>query len=117
MRTHFDKVLGKTEDASREKMGMSVEEFMYMSIWYALLFVVIEGWNKLKLSDEKISELLLSPNVDLLRRYRNGVFHFQKKYIDERFLGFISDGKDCVTWVRDLNNEFGRFFLNYFKQK
>jgi len=44
MRTHFDGVLG-TDSEGREATGtgMSIEEFMYMSIWYGLLYVVIEG--------------------------------------------------------------------------
>jgi hypothetical protein len=49
-----------------------------MSYWYAALYVVIEGWRDLGLADATIDALLQSPNVDLLKRYRNGVFHFQK---------------------------------------
>lgn len=55
------------------------------SYWYGGLYVVIEGWRDLKLSDPEIDKLLQSRNVDLLRRYRNGVFHFQKEYFDKRF--------------------------------
>ena len=40
-----------------------VEIFMYMSYWYATLYVVIEGWKNLKFSDPKIDELLKSPNA------------------------------------------------------
>jgi hypothetical protein len=73
---------------------------------------VIEGWGDLDLHDDEIDGLLESPNVDLLRRYRNGVFHFQREYYDERFVGLIRDGEDVVTWVRDLNSAFGRYFLD-----
>jgi hypothetical protein len=77
------------------------------------LYVVIEGWRALKLRDPTIDDLLGSPNVGLLKRYRHGVFHYQRKYYDERFLGLIVDGQDVVTWVRALNREFGRFFLEW----
>src|SRR5438034_786877 len=80
MRTHFDDLLG---DQTRRS---EIESLLYMSYWYSALFVVIEGWRHLGLSEPTIDALLASPNVDLLRRYRNGVFHFQKDYSDDRFL-------------------------------
>ena len=75
MREHYLQV-GKTfsptpsffdnEDAGRA--------FMYLSYWYAGLFVVCEGWQELKLSDPEIDGLLASPNLELLKRFRNGVY-------------------------------------------
>lgn len=112
MRTHFDDLL---KEKQRLK-GWEVEANLYMSYWYGGLYVVVEGWRELKLSDAAIDQLLSSRNADLLRRYRNGVFHFQKKYYDERFTALIRDGEDVVDWVRTLNREFGRFFLNWHAQ-
>lgn len=89
---------------------------LYMSYWYAGLYVVVEGWQELKLYDEKINLLLQSPYVELLKRYRNGVFHFQKDDFDRRFSDLIDIGADTAKWIYDLNNEFGRYFLNYFKK-
>lgn len=86
MRTEFEGVL------ERQRIGNGVfpiEAHMYMSLWYACLYVVIEGWNTLGLNDEAISVLLKSHNVSLLKRYRNGVFHFQRRYFDQRFLALI----------------------------
>ena len=108
IRTHFDELLSEQEP---RRAGWDIEANLYMSYWYAGLFVVIEGWRKLQLRDSAIDPLLTSQNVDLLKRYRNGVFHFQSDYHDERFLGFIRDGQDAVAWVRALNQEFGRYFL------
>jgi len=73
--------------------------------------VVIEGWRALKIADPVIETMLKSPNVRLLRQYRNGTFHFQKKYLDERFTDLFAKGTDTVAWVRSLNAEFGRYFL------
>jgi hypothetical protein len=78
MREHFQQ-MGKqfsptpsffdNEDAGRA--------FMYLSYWYAGLFVVCEGWQDLKLADSEIDGLLASSNLELLKRFRNGVYHFQ----------------------------------------
>ena len=124
MRFHFNQLIrlklllklkGKPVfDYSSEK---GIQSLLYMSYWYAGMYVVIEGWKELGLSDPKIDNLLESSNVDLLRRYRNGVFHFQKEYFNEKFMGFIDSGFDAVTWIRELREEFSRFFLDWFKKK
>jgi hypothetical protein len=83
---------------------------LFLSYWYAALYVVVEGWHELKCQDLEIDHFLTSPNVQHLRRYRNGVCHFHRKYLDERFLE-ITASADSVQWVRSLNDSFGRFFL------
>ena len=112
MRIHFERVL-----KTRAKDDKNTEAFLYMSYWYGGMYVVIEGWNELGLSDPKIDMLLNSPNVGLLRRYRNGVFHFQRDYYDEHFVEFMRDGPDCVDWIHEVTSEFGRFFLDWFERK
>lgn len=115
MRVHFDEVLNRmslrqvADELLKKKQG--IETFLYMSLWYATFYVLIEGWRELGLSDTKIDKLLKSKNVDLLRRYRNGVFHFQKKYMDERFTKLMTDGQDIAMWIRELRDEFSRWFL------
>jgi len=89
---------------------------IFMSYWYGGLYVVIEGWHELGLTDPTIDKLLESPNVALLKRYRNGVFHFQKNYFDERFTGFMGS-QDSVPWVRELNLAFGSYFLRKHEEK
>ena len=110
MRTHFDELLQRNAAKPKEE----IESFLYMSYWYGGLFVVIEGWQELGLSEPTIDKLLASPNVQLLRRYRNGVFHFQKNYFDDRFVEFMREGENTVEWVRDLTLHFGRYFLQRF---
>lgn len=112
MRTHFDEVLTQPRND-----GWEIRTRMYMSYWYAGLYVVIEGWRKLHLTDPAIDGLLDSPNVALLRRYRHGVYHFQKDYDDPRFIEFISEGEDVVSWVRSLNEQFGRYFFDWLDQQ
>lgn len=114
MRTHFDEIIEGGLESASSKEG--IESYLYMSYWYAGLYVVIEGWRELGLSHPQIDNLLESPNVELLRRYRNGVFHYQSEYYDNRFMEFMQQGEDCVEWVRDLNLEFGAFFLQWHKE-
>lgn len=111
MRTHFDDTLKKKSENKIPDNFFKIESRLYMSYWYGGLYVVIEGWKQLKLSDPEIDSLLKSKNVGLLRQYRNGVFHFQRNYDDKKFLNFITQGENCVEWIRQLNEEFGRFFL------
>ena len=111
MRVHFDDLVrtsGDLNDASE------VESFLYFSYWYAGLFVVIEGWWELNLHDAVVDRLLESPHVGLLRRYRNGVFHFQRDYFDKRLTGFLAAAPKTVPWMRELTLQFGRFFLEWY---
>lgn len=115
MKVHFDRVLRGikpipiNDELFKKEEG--IETFMYMSLWYGMFYVLIEGWQELGLEDEKIDKLLESRNVDLLRLYRNGVFHFHKEYYDEHFTKLMSEGQDIANWIRDLRDEFSRWFL------
>ena len=64
MRELFYEVLERNKN--HETKEFQIESIMYMSIWYGLLYTVIEGWRRLNLSDEQINNLLQSNNVDLL---------------------------------------------------
>jgi len=86
----------------------------YMSYWYGGTYVIIEGWRELGLADEEIDRLLESPYVDSLKRYRNGSFHFQRKYMDDRFVGFVT-GDGSAEWIFKLTQAFSRWFLEYLR--
>ena len=79
----------------------------------AALYVVAEGFQKLRLPDAKISGLLESSHLRLLKRFRNAVFHYQKKRVNEKLLGVLS--KDCLEWVKELHSEFQRWFAENVK--
>jgi len=81
---------------------------MYLSYWYAGLFVVCEGWQDLKLADQEIDGLLASSNLELLKRFRNGVYHFQPDYFDKRLMNPFVLGKDFDDWVESLTHAFAR---------
>jgi hypothetical protein len=139
MRTHFDDVLGKLKPGETIIWGSVpfLEAQMYMSYWYGGLHVVAEGWRELRLSDAEIDTLLDTPTgrkverpacgesaadvvdetvLDLLRRYRNGAFHYQRDYFDDRFEDFMKV-EQSAAWARTLNKAFGRYFLEWLKQR
>jgi hypothetical protein len=129
MREYFDVALTKAQQnvtnlaketdpvkATLAAAAFAIGPGIFMSYWYGSLYVVIEGWRQLRLTDPKIDPLLLSPNVRFLKKYRDGVFHFQRNYFDDRFAGFIAS-KDSVAWVREIHSEFGRYFLEKARER
>jgi hypothetical protein len=92
--------------------------FALMSQWYAAEYVVIEGWRDVRLQDKIIDEMLnRCPDlVELLRRYRNGVFHYQPKLIEPRFTDFLLRGDQAVEWIHYLHGEFERYYWSLIKE-
>lgn len=116
MRTYYDARLLEEGVASVEDAKW-IEQWIDLCLWYACLYVVIEGWVELSPSDPHVDDLLKAPHVDLLRRFGNGVMHYQSNYWDERFLDFTTVGADSAVWARNLNTQFGRFFLEWFQSE
>lgn len=87
------------------------QAFAYVGLWLGLLFVVLEGWRKLGHQDPAIAALLVPDRVELLRRFRNGAFHFQKTYFDARFTDVFSRGTEVIVWAGQLHDALGGWFL------
>ncbi len=92
--------------------GGSLPSDALCSYWYAGLYVVIEGWEELNFIDPVIDSLLKHDEgyVSLLRRYRNGTFHYQNNLLNNKRLDLIETGENHVYWIRLLHGEFCRFF-------
>ena len=113
MRLHFETLLKESESTKKQR---TIDEQLYISYWYAGLYVVIEGWNTLKLKDKTVDNLLGQKEyVGLLKRYRNGVFHYQKHYFDRRFLDVWSQTGEFITWVKSLHSGFSTCLLQWHK--
>lgn len=113
MREYYDRRLAN-EGAAPVEDDRWPQQWIDLCLWYACLYVVIEGWRKLRLVDPEIDQLLTSPYADLLRRFRNGVDHYQPTYWDNRLIDFVKHGVDSAAWARALHSAFGRWFLNWF---
>jgi hypothetical protein len=54
-----------------------------------------------KLTDPEVDRLLASPNTDLLRRFRNGMLHFQAdRWLPNKLSDFFVPANKTVEWVR-----------------
>jgi hypothetical protein len=82
-----------------------------MASFYSSVWVVIEGWQEIRLKDEIIDRILkASPKyLRLLKRFRNGVFHYQSNLVDDRFVQFLEQGQAAMLWVYFLHGEFKRY--------
>lgn len=89
--------------------------FALLSQFLAAAYVVVEGWCDAKLHDPVIDQALhrWSDVTRLLRIYRNGVFHYQPKLMEERFLKMLEDYERSTFWVRYLHSEFLRYYWSY----
>jgi hypothetical protein len=122
LKSHFDSTLGEdwfnADEGERIWTDDGIRSYAYLSYWYSALYVVVEGWQKLDLHDQRIDELLESPNVEHLKLYRHGVFHFHEDYFNEPLtLKLIKSDDEPVAWVRTLSNELGRWFLEWFESR
>jgi len=81
-----------------------------LSVFYGLIYVVIEGYKELKYQDPKIDSLLNNEEfVDALRLFRNSTFHYQKKLVPEKILKFL-ELHESEKWIKDLHHSFETFF-------
>ena len=95
------------EEANRKTTG----SILYGSYWLASLYIVVEGWRELHLEDPAIDALLENETmVSLLRRHRNGVFHFQRNFGDRRIFDlFEAESRDWEVRIHaELGEALGR---------
>ncbi len=106
----WDKFMAeKGADAKRanpEWLGVS-------SYWAASLYVVIEGWEIAKFKDPIVDALLRVSNYkDVLRRLRNGTFHYQPAILSQKIVDFFKS-PDVTLWLYFLHEEFCRWLRDY----
>jgi hypothetical protein len=116
MRQEFDRHLRDPKEM--ELVGDDPMRFLIskaglkMCLWYGMLYVVIEGWREAQLSDPEVDRLLASPNTELLRRFRNGMFHFQKdQWLPTKLSDFFVPTNQTVEWVRAVTTELRRYLM------
>jgi|SRR6266478_1201315 len=66
MSQEFDRHLAKDTEITDAMVFLASQSGLKMALLYGMLYVVIEGWQELGLSDPEIDQLLKSPNVGLL---------------------------------------------------
>lgn len=84
--------------------------FARLSVFYGLIYVVVEGYKELKYANPKVDELLSQEEfVDALRLFRNSTFHYQKNPIPEKALKFL-ELPESENWIKALHLAFKKFF-------
>lgn len=122
LRKKFDDTL--KEIAKCEKNPEQLEEILskhafdsgvLLLLWYGYVWVVIEGWQGLKLSHPMVDKLLKDRNhMALLRGLRNDVFHYQKKYAPDRTMKALQK-QSMSKWVRSVHQQIGIALLEKIK--
>lgn len=111
MRKHVIEYKERYPDLENMNDDVWGDFIIYTSFWLSALYVVIEGFRDLGLSDKRIDVLLVSKNVDSLRVYRNSTFHFQKT--SNKHNQFYEINSDRLNWALEVYLEFGRYFSDY----
>ncbi|WP_434633137.1 hypothetical protein [Vibrio sp. SCSIO 43086] len=84
--------------------------FRRISVFYSLLYVVVEGYRELDITDERVDSLLEQYDfVDALRLFRNATFHYQKAPIPEKAMKFL-ETENSENWIQDLHVAFRQYF-------
>jgi hypothetical protein len=91
--------------------GFDASIFNMLSVFYALLYVVVEGYKELDCKCEEIDKLLEQEDlVSALRRFRNSIFHYQQDPISEKHTNFIFH-PEAEHWPIKLHRAFRDFIV------
>lgn len=90
----------------------SPASWVWLNYYYGSLYVVIEAWQKLKLRAPLVDLLLEHQHgiILLMKRFRNGVFHFQKELESPKLAEFLRTGGKHVFLVKLLHDSFVRYW-------
>jgi hypothetical protein len=93
-------------------LGQHASMLARMSVWYSLLYVVVEGYRDLSVAFEPLDQVLAKEGyIDLLRLFRNATFHYQEDPLSKKLIGFL-DKPDSEFWIRELNKQLQAFFTH-----
>lgn len=104
--------MNREQSPAEVDFATSMDDSIALSLWYATVYVVIEGWREAGISDSEVDELLGDDRVDDLRRFRNQIFHYQREYDNPKLLEFLrtgdADAQEATTWIRRTHAALGR---------
>lgn len=84
--------------------------FVYMSLWYGLLFSVLEAMKKAKIVIPSIAADIKKV-YDKLRWYRNAVFHVQKQYWPSKKYMPLINYEETSEIVHRIHKEVEAFLV------
>jgi hypothetical protein len=112
LRDVFMRRIGREQSPADVDFVTSMDDMIALSLWYATVYVVIEGWLEARLTDPELDGLLADDKADDLRRFRNQVFHYQREYDNPKLLEFLgtnhADAQAATDWIRRTHAALGR---------
>ena len=98
-----------------QEVAQQFSSMLRLQVFYALIYVVVEGYKELECRDEGVGQLLENAEfVDSMRRLRNANFHFQEDPFSPKLVNFLhAEGSE--EWVRALYFAFDKFFTEKLK--
>jgi hypothetical protein len=110
---HLRQSLSTPQEGSERALsdsGQMMSIFAALSVWYSLLYVVVEGYRELNYHDEQTDLLLAHAEyVTALRLFRNATFHYRGLQPSPKLMTFL-EAKDSETWIQELNRALKNFF-------
>ena len=82
-----------------------------LSVYFGLLYSVVEAWRKWKFVDAAVDTLLQNPYVKDLKDYRNAIFHVSEA-ADPRIMQWSFE-KERVVWTNELSVSLRAAILDY----
>lgn len=96
--------------AEFQQAAQAHSKILRLYTFYALLYVVVEGYQNLSLRDDALDRLLKKTHhVEALRRFRNAIFHYQEDPRHPNLTKFMI-AKDSDKWIRAVYDAFQEFF-------
>jgi hypothetical protein len=87
-----------------------------LQVFYALLYVVVEGYQELGCEDPAVDELLAQSDlVGALKRFRNGTFHFQREPLTSPKVEEFMDIPGSDAWTFNLFRALKSFFEKHLR--
>ncbi len=113
------------QDAIQKKLHKDPTEkyivTQYQNLWYAFLYVLIEGYRvEFKLSDIEIDCVLSGKEniISALKDLRNTIYHVQRDYHEKREIAFYSlDARSTVEQIREIHDCFSKRLLVLMKEQ
>jgi hypothetical protein len=93
------------------EIGEEFSAFRVISVYYAMIYVVVEGYVELKLKDPVVDEFIHDTSkIETLRRFRNATFHYQSNPMSPKLMDHLEQDRHG-DWTRGLAKALTAFFV------
>ncbi len=113
MREHHREAIRDLDPKARPATWRDGAAVSYWRLWFASLYVVVEGYGELKLRHDAVEPLLSRTDyVQALKLFRNGTFHYRKT--PDKLLQLIDyDDGEVMKWADRLHLALGACLSDY----